>query len=101
MKNSVRSLQSNTSTPIWCDNSTDDIDTMWKYINESTDEVTTIYPWIYRDWYWHTYPDYTYVSLNKTEQAFKIVKLLKDKKLAKVTTVKQFVELVEEISKVL
>jgi len=49
--------------------------------------------------YYPTY--YTYWQDSKIEKAFKIVQVLLDKKTIKVEKVKDFIELVNEISKVL
>ncbi len=58
--------------------------------------------------YWPYYQTYHYywplpqvIALNKTETAFKVVKVLIDKKLAKIQTVKQFVELMDAVVSVL
>jgi len=49
--------------------------------------------------YGYSYPTYVYVD--KTEKAFKIIKTLMDKKTIKLNTVKQFIDLVDEITKIL
>ena len=44
------------------------------------------------------YPNYlSYYTSNKTEQAFKLVQKLLEKKLVKLTTIKDFIELTNEI----
>lgn len=57
--------------------------------------------WPYYQTYHHYWPLTTVVAPNKTETAFKVVKVLIDKKLAKIDTVKQFVLLMDELTKVL
>lgn len=57
--------------------------------------------WPYYETYHHYYPFPTVVAPNKTETAFKVVKVLIDKRLAKIQTVRQFVEVMDEIVKVL
>lgn len=57
--------------------------------------------WPYYQTYHHYWPFPTVITPNKTETAFKVVKVLIDKKLAKIDTVKQFVELMDEVIRVL
>ena len=51
--------------------------------------------------YWWPYCYHTTIQKSTIEQAFKIVNVLFKKKLIKVNTVKSFVDLVDEIAKVL
>ncbi len=56
----------------------------------------------YFEYHWYPYSShYCVCSEDKTKQAFKIVKLLMKKKLAKVDKVKEFVELIDEILEIL
>ncbi len=57
--------------------------------------------WPYYQTYHHYWPLPAVIAPNKTETAFKVVKVLIDKKLAKIDTVKQFVLLMDELTKVL
>jgi len=57
------------------------------------------YPYYQTYHYW--YPYTTIVAPSKTDTAFKVVKILIDKKLAKIQTVKQLVSLMDELVKVL
>ncbi len=69
--------------------------------------ATTGYCHITPDWYnnhyYHWYPNYYPVTIqvDTTKKAFEIVKVLQDKKVIKLSTVKQFVELVDSILKIL
>lgn len=56
--------------------------------------------WPYYETYHHYYPFPTVITPNKTETAYKVVKVLIDKKLANVTTVKQLVTLIDAIVEV-
>lgn len=49
----------------------------------------------------HWYPTYHVVEKNQVEQAFKIIGKLIEKKIVKDLTVKQFIELVNEISTII
>lgn len=54
----------------------------------------------YNNWsYWYQHPQY--ITIDKTKQAFAIIKVLQNKKIIKLTTVKSFIDLVDEIIKVL
>jgi len=59
--------------------------------------------WPYYETYHHWYPHPSTITVtpNKTETAFKVVKVLINKKLAKIQTVKQFVETMDSIVGVL
>jgi len=66
-------------------------------------DVVNTYPW------YPYYPDYHTIyidrwwerKLNKTEEAFKLTKALLKLKLVKLNTAKQFIDLMEEIIKIL
>lgn len=61
-----------------------------------------ITPSWYRDYYYPVYyPTYVYSHHTETEIAFKVAKMLQEKKLVNLRTVKQFVDLVDELIKVL
>lgn len=97
--NKSTSLSENLNATMTCypDNTTD---TTWGYQDSISGNILWVNPSnYYYEWYPLPYP--SYITIDKTKQAFEIVKLLKEKKLAKITTVKQFVELVDEIVKVL
>ena len=69
--------------------------------NFTIGNCTIDYPWPWYDyWYPRYYPVYT-PEKSKVEQAFKIVGVLMEKKIIETMSVKKFVELVNEISKVL
>lgn len=57
--------------------------------------------WPYYETYHHYYPYPTVIAPNRVETAYKVVKVLLDKKLAKIQTVKELVELLDELVKVL
>ena len=60
----------------------------------------SLYPWYEREvCYW--YPSYTIYEKNKTEQAFKIIGKLIEKKVINDINVKKFIELVTEIASIL
>ena len=56
--------------------------------------------WPYYQTYHYHYPYPITITPNKTETAFRVVKVLIDKKLTKIQTVKQLVELMDAIVKV-
>ena len=62
-------------------------------------DLNNVYDWWNQEWY--PYYDYTIISPTYTQdkgaKAIKIVKQLMKKKLVKVNTVKQFVDLLDEI----
>jgi len=97
MKDVVKSLQDNLYSSISLTN--EDLG----YIDSTTTASVVFYPDDYVDYYrWMYYPTVTgWITVDETKQAFTIVKMLMNKKLVKVTTVKQFIELVEEIVKIL
>lgn len=57
---------------------------------------TWVYPW---------YPDYWYSWVekepNKTDQAFKVVKVLLEQKIIKINSVKQFMRLMDKLIEIL
>ena len=64
--------------------------------------------WVYwQDWYYpntiiHSYPVYLQErALDKGKQAFEIIKILKDKKLVNLTKVADFIDLMDELIKIL
>lgn len=63
-------------------------------------QLGTINYWPYYQTYHNFYPYPTYITPNKTETAYKVVKVLLDKKLAKLDTVKQLVTLIDAIAEV-
>ena len=70
--------------------------------NSSSDDSSHWTPFDYNTWWeycprcWVSYPVYV---KNRLEQAFGVVKKLMEKKIIKQLTLKQFIELVEEISR--
>jgi len=66
--------------------------TCWKYWQDY------YYPWIVRE----SYPVYIQEkSLDRGRHAYEIIKILKDKKLIEIKTVKQFCEIMDELIKIL
>ena len=70
--------------------------------------VTNLNCWGYwRDWYYPTviresYPVYVQEkALDKGKQAFEIIKILKDKKLVQLGKVSDFIDLMDELIKIL
>ncbi len=64
--------------------------------------TTTLSPhaeWVEPYRYW--YPNYHSIAPNKFEQAFKVATVLQEKKLINIRTIKQFIELIDELQKVL
>ena len=79
-------------------------------LSNSTDSITTSNPvdsvgYSCTDWTTYTPVtwsySYPYYGVDKTRQAFQIIKMLEEKKMIKLTSVKKFMELVDEIYTVL
>jgi len=75
----------------------DSFNNLWQIGTESNLQAETI-PWEpyypnYYSYWWRNEP-------NKTEQAFKITKVLLDKKLIKLNTIKQFIDLMDKLVKI-
>ncbi len=69
--------------------------------SSTTSGYCQITPYTYSDYYYHWYPSYPAIVHDRTEKAFKIVKMLMDKKMVKNLTIKKFIDLVGEITEVL
>lgn len=75
------------------------------YIENTTSDMTCWGYW--RDWYYpqvirESYPVYiTERAKDKGKQAFEIIKVLKDKKLVKIERVGQFIDIMDELIKIL
>ncbi len=75
---------------------------------DSVQTSNTYGAWGYwQDWYYpntiiHSYPVYLQErALDKGKQAFEIIKILKDKKLVNLTKVADFIDLMDELIKIL
>lgn len=79
----------------------------WNSVTYSPNVLTypQVQEYYYQTWYPYSCQCYSHPSLipekSKVDTAFKVLKALQDNKVINVTSVKKFIELVDEISKVL